>query len=358
MTGGRSWVDEVMATVAHVNWAKLHHGYGSAELTPLALRAWLENDDGARAEVSPGHEAVRSIADMPGRAAAESSLDWIVESVFRNGGLSSTSALVCRVMVAALEFAPTVTVRAEALRVLNDALGGDPHEDWKRADYEPVGRYRPATHAEVVAGAPAYLSAIGRDRSNEERRLGAKLLALLPDRDRSTARIIEVLEAEPDPASSRFVTVAEAKNTAILLRTLGIVARGAADADRAEVRLRPFLDQPDPVGLAACLGLARMHGVRETDGTVVERLRSALLTGGRVPERSALLDALITIELHCGPPDKSRSERVHAALREAVGYVESFDVGDRRARLLRQDAMSTLRAVTAHHGIAESLGDL
>ena len=274
------WVDEVMATVDDVDWGSLGHAYGTAELVPLALRAWLSGDDRDATSITPDEEEFTFFDYAGGETVGHAALNWIHVAVFHQGSLYSASAPTCRALVAVFERTPHAIVRLEALQTLFFAAshGPDPADftdEWRLNDFQPDSFEDRPTLDELNAGAGALRSAIGRSESHDVRDLAVLILIWLSDRAASAKSIIEVLAREPDADLGPAALQAEAQSTELALRVLGLVAGGTDFEEAAERTARRFLDEPDHVGLAASIALARLHRIDEGDANVIARLGDA-----------------------------------------------------------------------------------
>lgn len=294
MGQGDDWIDDVMSVVDDVDWQALNHAYGSAELTPLALRTWLSGDDRRTAEVPDDDPVARIIAEYPSERVAESALAWIAVSVFHQGSLYSASPPTCRVMVEALDHAEDETTWFEAMSTLSYALSlDDVRSDWRAHDFDRRDFRHPETYDEVVTGFDHYVAAIDSEFEPEVRATAARILAWMPDRESSAEAIIDALSEEPFARPGSAAAMAEDAVTAALLRTLGVVAGGTTVEEQAELGARSLVEAPDPIGMAACLALARLRKVGAEDASVVQRLRDALADR----RTDAALHALMTTAL-------------------------------------------------------------
>ena len=363
MGQGEDWIDDVMSVVADVDWHTLSHAYGSAELTPLALRTWLSGDDRSHDELDDDDELWPIVADYPSDSIAESALAWIIVSVFHQGSLYSASPPTCRVMVEVLERCPVETVRAEALNTLGFALClGDARSDWRADGFHRLDFRHLDTYDEIVRGQRHYLAAVASDGDHLRRINVALMLAWMPDRLASTQLIMGVLSETPE---SQLESDALNALTASLLRTLGLVARGTSAEARAEQGIRSYLEDGGEVGFAARIALCRLRRVTIDDEWVVDWLRERL--GDTDSDHTGVVfDALVTTALHGPPFGRSDDERAEAARRLGDEHVASkerkehdalTDFDKRLAKANALSARSRVNVILAHHRIEQTSDD-
>ena len=312
------WIDQVMAVVADVDWHDLEHAYGTAEHTPLALRTWLSGDDRPFTDIDEDDELWPVIADYESQTVADSALAWIYVSVFHQGSLYSASAPTCRVMNAVLELSPIGSLRTEALRVIAYVLRIYDHEpyydEWQADGFHRLTFRHIATYDAIDAGWMQYVRTIALDKPHETRALAAHILSWMSNREACAAAVIDVLSEEDDTETGGLEAELRNRTTGILVRSLGLLARGTALEEIAERGVRSFLAAEGDLGLTACVALARLRRVEKDDTHVVERIELALEDDALQPGAADMyLDALLNIALHSAPRWDPDGDPAHVA---------------------------------------------
>ncbi|NNE74943.1 MAG: hypothetical protein HKN26_14860, partial [Acidimicrobiales bacterium] len=255
-----SLVAELMEPVADVDWSQLSHAYGPATDVPDLLRLWLGNDqrDPATAELEHLNLA-NEYGDTVGRRAENN----LIGSVFHQGSLYSASAPVATVLLAALERHPLEAVRISAIHLLATCLASH-HDGWEADGFHPAVHERPDVWAAAAAGWPLFLELLDPSEPPEIRLITARALPWLDRPEECTAAIVAALDNRD----------ADDDVTPLLVLALGTLAPGT-DFE-AEPLVRSLLTEPEPLGLAAAIALARLRCLNpETDAAIVERIRAA-----------------------------------------------------------------------------------
>lgn len=324
-----SWIDEAMSVVDGVDWGALKQAYGSAELTPLALRTWLSGDDRPYESIDEDDDIFAIIADYRTPMVADSALAWIYVSVFHQGSLFSASAPTCQVMVKALECSPVGSVRSEALAVLAYCLriyeSEEYFKEWQADGFHRLSFSDVAVYDAIDAGWSEYVHIAQSDEPPEMRLTAAAMLAWMSRRNECAEAIIDTLNEERPDDLGGLARAQQTSIEAMLVRSLGILGRDTDVEDLAEQGIRAIIDSEgsddtSQVGRAACIALARLRRVSEHDHHVLESLQDALADKRTsLAESQLYLDALMLIALHCAPrwrPDDDRAEAARAVTRD------------------------------------------
>jgi hypothetical protein len=310
--------DELLEGIDEIDWTAHHHAHGDASDVPGLLRLWLNHDRRTPSTAIPGLRMVGAPQDTSGHQA----IAELWASVFHQGELHDAAVPLAPFLVRIVREG-AIDDGLAAMDMLHHVLAQDRcawEADGVEAGAHPLpAAYAAAADADTIVGALDDLLPAGAVAT-------ADVLAWIPAGAAKTIRSLRYLlqELEEDPR-------ADPQETARLLLALATAGRQLGRATDAP-RVRAHLRDPDPVGVAAALGLARLR-VAVPHDPAYRRLLAALgepcpLTepacGGlhhRDHWRLVVADALLTISRQPGagqPADPDQLQHLVRHLRAAL----------------------------------------
>ena len=251
-------IDEIMSSVAHVDWDSINDAYGPAGEVPELLGLWLRDDrrHWERCET-------KDLYDGYGETVSERAGSMLFNATFHQGTLYDASAPMATVLIEVARVHPELEFRIEALHALGHCMANHAPA-FEAAEFSKHNHSKPEVWRAARAGWQLYLSLLGSDEPVVIRRLAARLLPWIGMHQVVADRIIDELNTHSgeDPLLD-----------SLLLLALGTTAHGDLTAESIA---RDLAEEGEMVGFAATVALARMGLLdRESDATLVERLELA-----------------------------------------------------------------------------------
>ena len=251
-------VEDIMSSVADVDWDSVNHAYGPAGEVPELLRLWLSDDSRhwERCET-------KDLYDAYGETISERAGSMLFNATFHQGTLYDASAPMATVLIEVARLHPELGFRVEALHTLGHCMANHAPA-FEAVEFPERNHSKPEVWKAARAGWQLYLSLLDPDEPLVIRRLAARLLPWIGMHKLVSTQIIDEL-------NTHFGD--DQLLDSLLLLALGTTAHGDLTAESIA---RELTSEGDMVAFAATAALARMGLLdRQDDAALVERLELA-----------------------------------------------------------------------------------